>query len=354
MDKKKFFTDVFGLSQGEVVCVLSDFPKQQSDDSPAWKEIRSMAQEWHQTFGELGKESGFKVFPLFLFPSTHVNGGELPLDYTVDGATLDCVLSQSTLAVALTQFSASAALGSRTLAQNDFRVASLPGVARRMERTALAADYSVVHQRSRILGELFNDAIGGEVQFATGHECYFDLRFRKAFCDDGQLPRNKKGFRLINLPSGETCITPYEGERPNTPSLTQGQIPAEFDGEILVLDVEANRIRKVTGPHSIAQKWQHFFDEDEARTNIAEFAFGCNPKAVVWGNILEDEKAGFHWAFGRSDHLGGTMKASDFRKNAIHEDKVYAKGSKIGLKQVLLKKQTETIDVIKESNYVCF
>ena len=29
--------------------------------------------------------------------------------------------------------------------------------------------------------------------------------------------------------------------------------------------------------------------------------------AEVTGCVLEDEKAGFHWAFGRSDHLGGVV-----------------------------------------------
>ena len=39
-----------------------------------------------------------------------------------------------------------------------------------------------------------------------------------------------------------------------------------------------------------------FFAADPMRGNIAEMAFGCNDDAKVTGNILEDEKAGFHWA----------------------------------------------------------
>jgi leucyl aminopeptidase (aminopeptidase T) len=73
------------------------------------------------------------------------------------------------------------------------------------------------------------------------------------------------------------------------------------------------------------------FREEKALRNIAEVAIGCNEKAVVSGNPLEDEKAGFHWAYGRSDFLGGMVSPADFSTpgKVEHHDSVYAKGNPI-------------------------
>lgn len=73
------------------------------------------------------------------------------------------------------------------------------------------------------------------------------------------------------------------------------------------------------------------FCDEPARANIAEVAIGCNDKAVVSGNILEDEKAGFHWAYGRSEHLGGTVGPEEFSApdQVVHQDIIYARDSRI-------------------------
>jgi hypothetical protein len=65
-------------------------------------------------------------------------------------------------------------------------------------------------------------------------------------------------------------------------------------------------------------------------------AIGCNDRAVVRGIVLEDEKAGFHWAFGRSDAMGGTVGPADFSApdRVIHEDVVYARQSPIVCQQL--------------------
>ena len=55
----------------------------------------------------------------------------------------------------------------------------------------------------------------------------------------------------------------------------------------------------VRGESAGAARFRDIFAADPARPNIAEVAFGCNERAVVTGNVLEDEKAGFHWAYGR-------------------------------------------------------
>ncbi len=78
------------------------------------------------------------------------------------------------------------------------------------------------------------------------------------------------------------------------------------------------------------------FRDEKAMRNIAEVAIGCNDKAVVTGNVLEDEKAGFHWAYGRSDQFGGAVSPKDFSSpdKVVHQDIVYAKGSPIVCQQL--------------------
>jgi len=358
MNLEKFFQDVFAVEPGERVLVLTDQPHDELRDSPAWQDRRRMAGEWRDAFAGLGARIGFEVLPLVGYPATGRNNADLPLGAMVDrGRSLEAALDDATLAVALTEFSPSAPLAMRSVTVKDFRAATLPGVERRMEQTALAADYADVARRCRILAGYLRGAHAADVVFATGHRCRFDLRHRELDLDDGQLPRNRSGMRLINLPSGEAAQSPYEGEIPGDESRTCGELPALWDGRILALAVERNRIVDVRGPEPVAGRWRAFFAEDPARANIAEFAFGCNPRAVVTGNVLEDEKAGFHWAYGRSEHLGGTVGPDAFRSpaNVVHQDTVYAKGSPIELASVHLDRADGTRpQIIGAGEYLVF
>jgi leucyl aminopeptidase (aminopeptidase T) len=261
-----------------------------------------------------------------------------------------------TLAVFLTEFSATAALDGYCRKKEDFRAASLPGLERRMENTALTADYGEVARRCRILDECLQGADRLEVEFSTGQRCTFDLRWRRAEVDDGYLPRFKPGDRIINLPSGETFIVPYEGEKPGEPSRTAGELPVSVEGEQIVLAVSGNRIGQVVGAGPRAAELRAYFAADPARTNIAEVAFGCNDQAVVTGNVLEDEKAGFHWAYGRSDHLGGVIGVKDFLQpeHVVHQDIVYAKGSPIQVATAVVVGPSGRREVIRGGAYVVF
>jgi leucyl aminopeptidase (aminopeptidase T) len=60
--------------------------------------------------------------------------------------------------------------------------------------------------------------------------------------------------------------------------------------------------------------------------------------ARVWGNVLEDEKAGPHIALGRSEHLGGVTGPDAFSdpRHVWHEDFVYARESPIQIRQMAL------------------
>ena len=323
-----------------MVTFAVDTPHGGIPDNESWSARRAMAERWRSAMAEIGSERGFDVQPLLTFEATGANNSDLPsvARRGDEEVSLFEAFEASTLVIAMTQFSATAPLANLAEENDDFRAASMPGVEERMEGTALAADYSVVASRCKAIFEAMDGAILCDVLFSTGHRCFFDLRHRDPEMDDGFLPRGKEGDRIINLPSGETFVVPYEGEYEGVPSWTAGTIPVMEDDELVLFHVVANSIVVVEGEGPVAARYAAFFDADPARANIAEVAFGVNDRAEVTGVVLEDEKAGFHWAFGRSDHLGGVVGVDDFEapENVVHQDIVYAKGNPILAERVVV------------------
>ena len=117
-----------------------------------------------QAWVSLGEQIGFDVLPLITFPATGAHNGNLPLDKG-EPIPLRDGLTQATTALALTQFSATAPLSMWARSHDDFRAASLPGVARRMEETALSADYTEVARRCQILMDALSEAEYARVIF---------------------------------------------------------------------------------------------------------------------------------------------------------------------------------------------
>ncbi|NIN66626.1 MAG: hypothetical protein GTO63_18455 [Anaerolineae bacterium] len=359
-DIEKLMVDVFAPQRGEKVLVMMDLPHGDIADDENWVERRRMAKEWRSAFEQLGETLGLSVHPLLTYPATGANNGPLPEEGEMGGQTvrLEDILSDTNIAVALTQYSASAPLIGFTQQMAHLRAASMPKVMKSMERTALAADYSEVARKSHILADKVDNSAGARIQFSTGHQVYFDLRHREGKADDGQLHADKTGIRLINLPSGEAFTAPYEGELERDPSRTEGTIPAMYDDELVLFKVEQNRIVEVVGDGPQAAEMQDYFAVDEARRNIAELGLGCNDKAVISGVVLEDEKVlGMHWAYGLSSHLGGTVGVSEFSdpSHAVHQDIVYARGGPIEVASLVLEYEDGTTEeIIRDGEYTIF
>src|SRR5262245_3987899 len=360
-DLEKFLVDVFDPVAGERVAVVVDRPVPGVPDNDAWRERRAMAAAWREGLARLGDRIGFETMPLVSFPTTGRSGADFPADGEAAQRTIAMasVLDGTSLLLALTEFSMTAALCDvckRRPGAHVFRAASMPGVQKWMEQTSLAADYGEVARRCRLLKDAFIGVDHAEVLFSTGHRCLFDLRHRVCEADDGYLHRDKNDdLPVINLPSGETFQVPYEGEIDGDPSRTRGELPVHEEGQTVVFRVDANRIVEVVGSGEVAERYRSFFRADPVRGNVAEVAFGCNDDAKVTGNVLEDEKAGFHWAYGRSDHLGGKIGLAEFRSpaNVVHQDIVYARGSPIAVGSAeLVHSSGRRITVIRDGAYV--
>ena len=337
MDLRKLFIDVFDPQPGETAAVFVDLPHGELRDNDPWQARRAMAERWHAALAEFGAERRFDVLPLIIFEATGMNNGQLPANGTQAGApvVLEDIGAGATLLLAMTEFSATAPLIGWAKRFPELRAASMPRVAPEMESTALAADYAQVARSCERLRERLAKSQTAEIEFSNGDQFVLDFRFRVAEADDGYLHRDTPQPRLINLPSGEAFIVPYEGER-DSPSLTSGILPLPYEKEIVRLRVNRNRVEDVLADSAAAGKLRDFLFADPGRRNIAELGLGCNPKARVWGNVLEDEKAGPHIALGRSEHLGGVTGPDAFSdpRHVWHEDFVFARESPIQIRKL--------------------
>jgi hypothetical protein len=359
-DLEQLIRDVFDPQPGENVLILVDVPHEGSTDHPAWSKRRQMAEEWRLGFEALANKGEFNVYPIMTYLATGAHNGPLPTFGELDGLEirLDELFAEIHILVAMTEYSATAPLVEYARKYPHLRVASMPGASPSMQDTALAADHEKMAERCNLIDEKLSDAIGARVLFVTGHQMYFDLRHRQPEVDDGVLHQDTPGLGLINLPSGETFIAPYEGEREGQPSETHGIIPIQCGTTRALINVRENRVSHISGDERCAKNLREFFETDEARRNIAELGFGCNDRAVATGNILEDEKVyGIHLAFGRSDHIGGTVGPEDFSHpaNITHLDFVYAfEGEMWPIDVNLIYEDGSSFEIIRENKYTIF
>ena len=99
---------------------------------------------------------------------------------------------------------------------------------------------------------------------------------------------------------------------------------------------------------------------DKAYGNIAELGFGVLKKFGIKpiGEVLLDEKLGFHIAFGRSDHFGGIIGPKDFStpQNVVHIDRIYIPETqpKVHVTHVTLVDNNHTKLLMKNGDYVIF
>lgn len=334
---EKLFVDVFAPQPGEVVTIMYDLPHDEIKDNEEWHERRDMAAQWHKEIEAFSGRYVMTVNPILTYEATGSQNADMPENGIWRGqkTRLEDVIKNSTIVISMPEFSATAPLMGFTKKYLNLRVASMPTVAKSMEETGLSADYRKVAETCAKLEPLFKRSDGIQVKFSTGHTCYFDISDHKTtFQDNGILhPGGEKGTdRVSNLPAGEVCVCPYQAED----SKTAGEIPAVIESEMIVFVVRANQIISVTGDGPVAERKRQEFKAEKALRSIAEVAIGCNDKAVVTGNVLEDEKAGFHWASGRSDFLGGKVGVKDFTspEKASHKDIVYARGNPVVCKQL--------------------
>lgn len=333
---------VFRPGEGDrALAILVDLPDAGLPDHPEWASRRRMAADWQARLAAAGAAHVIERVDLVCYRNVRRNNADLPeVAYVCEAGAIPAdaeglddaaalpferVFATYRILLAPTELSATAPL-KLNAARHGFRAATMPGFAAAMI-PALRLDYDEIHRRCVALKQRLDRADGARIELeadAQRHTLYLDLRHRKGTASGGLV---REVGTAGNLPSGETYIVPYEGERDADPSRTRGTLPIELDGELLVYRIEGNRVREVIGGGPVAERERAEVAAEPAYSNVAELGLGILADYGIHptGQLLLDEKLGLHIAFGRSDHFGGTVGAADFSSpdKVVHIDRVY-------------------------------
>lgn len=323
------------------LAVFVDIPRDPASDNEPWKVRRSMAAGWAEALKAGRADIPLEDVALVAYPDVGSNNADLPAAGFIVGGALpelaanlpsvglpapfEEIFRTFQIILAPTEYSTTAPLKNAGRVHG-FRAATMPGFAASMI-PALRVDYAEVGRRCRVLKDRLDGASVARIEFAVDgaerHPMIFDLRFRSAHESGGRFP--EKGM-AGNLPSGETYIVPYEGEKGEA-SGTHGFLPVEIGGEIVLFEIALNRVVAVEGAGPAAEAERKHLAAEPAYGNMAELGFGVLGDFGLEpvGEILLDEKLGLHVAFGRSDHFGGIVGPAAFSSPAavIHLDRIY-------------------------------
>lgn len=329
------------LAGDKSLVILIDIPELSEKDSDVWSTRRKIAFDWANLLQPQIKQLNLESVDLVAYQAVPSNNGDLPgtaffmetdvpdlaskLSQAGISIPMDELFVSTDLFIAMTQMSATAPL--KVAAKKyGFRAATMPGFSPDMV-PALRINYGIVNDRCNILKSKLDAANSVHVVFLVDdtkkYEMIFDLRFRPAHASSGRFPESGMAG---NLPSGETYIVPYEGELEEN-SKTEGILPVQFEDEIVLFEIVQNRAIKVRSNGPKSEEQAEYLKREPAYGNMAELGFGVlgdfGLKPI--GEVLLDEKLGFHIAFGRSEHFGGDTGPDKFTspEAVVHIDRIY-------------------------------
>jgi leucyl aminopeptidase (aminopeptidase T) len=184
------------------------------------------------------------------------------------------------------------------------RCATLPGVTEEMLARVMSADMEGLRRKGQAVAEALDRASQARITDANGTELSLDLSGREAIPDAGDL--TERGA-FGNLPCGESFISPVGGE--GTLVIDGSLAGVGLVDEPVELVVEGGHLTSARGGAGMTFM-ELLTVHGEDATTIAELGVGTNEKAILTGEVLEDEKiqGTCHIAFGASAGIGGTVQ----------------------------------------------
>ena len=247
--------------------------------------------------GEAGRAGADAVLTLIGERASH--GSEPP-------ASVAAAMSAADVVICPTNQSLSHTEARRNATERGVRIATMPTATEELVARVMSADVEGLRRRGAAIAELLTAGAEARITDANGSDLRLGLGEREGILDAGDL---SAPGAFGNLPCGEGFIAPIEGT---------GEGKLVIDGTIAA-------IGRVAEPVELAIEAGHLFGASgadgerlmelltvhgEDGTNVAELGIGTNERAILTGNLLEDEKilGSCHVAFGASAAIGGTVQ----------------------------------------------
>jgi len=234
---------------------------------------------------------------LALISERDSHAGEPPASIAAAMIAADVVLAPTVQSLSHT--------AARKLAsESGTRIATLPGVTEEMLARVMSADMEGLRRNGGAIADVLNAGSEAHITCANGSDLRIPIDGRKAIPDAGQLGDSGA---FGNLPCGEGFIAPAGGEGTLVVDGTIASVGIpENPVELTVTDGHLTNASGAEGARLMELLSAHGPDG----TNIAELGIGTNEKALLTGNVLEDEKilGTAHVAFGASAAIGGAIQ----------------------------------------------
>jgi leucyl aminopeptidase (aminopeptidase T) len=186
------------------------------------------------------------------------------------------------------------------------RAATLPGATEEMLARVMSADMEELRRRGSELADLLTAGSEAHITSAEGSDLTLNIEGRDGIPDSGEL--GAPGA-FGNLPCGEGFISPHH-DSGNGKLVVDGVIASIGIPEKPVeLTVEDGALVDATGEMG-EELMRQLTAAGRDGTRVAELGIGTNEKAILTGELLEDEKllGTVHLAFGASAGIGGEIQ----------------------------------------------
>lgn len=297
--------DCMNVKKGEKVLIITDEPARKIGYG-LWEEAK-----------ELGAQA---IFTEIMTPKS--NGEEPPEPIAELMKLVDVILIPTSKSLSHTN-------SRREASKAGVRIATLPGITEDMMIRTLNADYKEIAKKSDILAEIISKASNIRITTEKGTDINLAVEGRDGHSDTG-LNYNPGDFS--NLPAGEAYVAPMEG-------MSEGSIV--FDGsmagvgilkdEVINVKVEKGYATDITGGAGAERLYSIMEPFGKLAFNLAELGIGTHDKALITGEVLEDEKVigTVHIAFGDNKSMGGTVRVASHLDGVIMEPTVNVDGKTI-------------------------
>lgn len=290
--------DAMGLKPEETLLVVTDEVK------------RDIGLALHEAGKQLCKES-----ILVEMKSREINGEEPPFAISEMMKMVDVVVIPT--AKSLTHTDAR-----RNAVKEGVRVGTMPGISVEIMSRCLNADFDKIVELTEYVAKRLEGVKTVKVVTEAGTNLVMPIEGRMIIPSTGVL--REKG-QSGNMPSGETYLAPIEGKSNGTLVIDGSMAGIGVVKTPIKVEIRDGYAEEITGGEE-AQRLIAMLDKNgrEARA-VAEFGIGTNYKAILSGQILEDEKVlgTIHVAFGNNLTMGGSIAVNSHLDGLVKSPDVY-------------------------------